>query len=89
MESALTIVAPNCWASADATVSSTSVVGTLPEEAVIRAIVTNLITNQTENTLVSDNGRTGLQQQILSDIKTQTARWARLVKASGFKADAD
>jgi flagellar protein FliL len=59
-------------ASADATVSSTSVVGTLPEEAVIRAIVTNLITNQTENTLVSDSGRTGLQQQILSDIKTQT-----------------
>ncbi len=29
--------------------SSTSTVGTLPEEAVIRAIITNLITNQTSN----------------------------------------
>ena len=47
-------------------------VGTLPEEAVIRAIVTNLITNQTENTLVSSTGRAGLQRQILTDIKTQT-----------------
>ena len=59
-------------ASADAAVSSTSVVGTLPEEAVIRAIVTNLITNQSSNTLVSDSGRTGLQKQILSDIKSET-----------------
>jgi flagellar protein FliL len=53
-------------------VSSTSVVGTLPEEAVIRAIITNLITNQTENTMVSSTGRAGLTQQILTDIKTQT-----------------
>jgi flagellar basal body-associated protein FliL len=59
-------------ASATATVSSTSVVGTLPEEAVIRAIITNLVTNQTSNTLVSDSGRNGIEAQILSDIKTQT-----------------
>jgi flagellar basal body-associated protein FliL len=59
-------------ASADATVSSSSVVGTLPEEAVIRAIITNLITNQTSNALITESGRTGLEQQILSDIKTQT-----------------
>lgn len=52
--------------------SSTSVVGTLPEEAVIRAITTNLITNQSSTTLVSDSGRTGLEKQILTDIKTQT-----------------
>jgi flagellar basal body-associated protein FliL len=58
--------------SATATVSSTSVVGTLPEEAVIRAIVTNLITDQTENTLISSSGRAGLTQEILTDIKTQT-----------------
>ena len=58
--------------SATATVSSTSVVGTLPEEAVIRSIITNLITNQTSKTLVNDSGRTGLEQQILSDIKTET-----------------
>jgi flagellar basal body-associated protein FliL len=59
-------------ATAESTVSSTSVVGTLPEEAVIRAIITNLITNQTSNTLITDSGRTGLEQQILSDIKTET-----------------
>jgi flagellar basal body-associated protein FliL len=59
-------------ASAASDLSSTSVVGTLPEEAVIRAIITNLITNQTSNTLISSSGRAVLQQQILSDIKSQT-----------------
>jgi flagellar basal body-associated protein FliL len=59
-------------ATAESTVSSSSVVGTLPEEAVIRAIITNLITNQTENALISSSGRTGLVQEILSDIKTET-----------------
>jgi flagellar basal body-associated protein FliL len=58
--------------SATSTVSSSSVVGTLPEEAVIRAIITNLITNQTSNTLVSPSGRSGLEAQILSDIKSET-----------------
>ena len=38
--------------------SSTSAVGTLPEEAVIRSRITNLITNQTSNALVTANGRT-------------------------------
>jgi len=52
--------------------SSTSTVGTLPEEAVIRSIITNLITNQTSGTLVTDTGRTGLESQILSQIKSQT-----------------
>lgn len=47
-------------------------VGTLPEEAVIRAIITNLITNETSKTLVTDPGRTGLEKQILSQIKTTT-----------------
>ena len=47
-------------------------VGTLPEEAVIRSIITNLITNQTSNTLVTGAGRTGLQSQILSQIKSHT-----------------
>ena len=49
-----------------------SVVGTLPEEAVIRAIITNDVTNQTSNTLTSESGRTGLEQQILSQIKSET-----------------
>jgi flagellar protein FliL len=52
--------------------SSTSTVGTLPEEAVIRAIITNLITNQTSGALVTSSGRSGLQAQILSQIKAQT-----------------
>jgi flagellar protein FliL len=59
-------------ASATATTDSSSVVGTLPEEAVIRAIITNLITNETSSTLVSPSGRTGLEAQVLSEIKSQT-----------------
>jgi flagellar basal body-associated protein FliL len=59
-------------ATAASSVSSTSVVGTLPEEAVIRAIITNLITNETTNTLVSESGRAGLEAQILSDITSET-----------------
>lgn len=47
-------------------------VGTLPEEAVIRAIITNLITNDTSSQLVTDSGRTSLETQILSKIKTTT-----------------
>ena len=52
--------------------SSGATVGTLPEEAVIRAIITNLITNQTSSALVTTTGRTGLQAQILSQIKSET-----------------
>ena len=52
--------------------SSTSTVGTLPEEAVIRAIITNLITNDTSNQLVTDSGRNTLEAEILSKIKTTT-----------------
>ena len=52
--------------------SSTSTVGTLPEEAVIRSIVTNLITNDTSSQLVTDSGRTSLETQILSQIKSET-----------------
>ena len=59
-------------ASATNTPATGSVVGTLPEEAVIRAIITNDVTNQTSNTLTSESGRTGLEQQILSQIKSET-----------------
>ena len=52
--------------------SSTATVGTLPEEAVIRAIITNLITNETSNQLVTGSGRTSLQAQILAKIKSET-----------------
>jgi flagellar FliL protein len=57
---------------ADAGGSSSSPVGTLPEEAVIRSIITNLITNQTSNALVTAAGRTDLEKQILSQIKANT-----------------
>ena len=60
-------------ATADAAgASSTSTVGTLPEEAVIRSIVTNLITNDTSKELVTDSGRTSLETEILSQIKSET-----------------
>ena len=59
-------------ATAESATSSTSTVGTLPEEAVIRAIITNLITNETSNALVTGSGRDGLEAQILSQIKTRT-----------------
>jgi flagellar basal body-associated protein FliL len=59
-------------ASADASVATGAAVGTLPEEAVIRAIITNLITNQTSNALITGSGRTGLEAQILSQIKSET-----------------
>jgi flagellar basal body-associated protein FliL len=47
-------------------------IGTLPEEAVVRSIITNVITNQTSTTLISDSGRDGLEKEILSDLKSQT-----------------
>ncbi len=57
---------------AGSTVASDATVGTLPEEAVIRAIITNDITNQTSSALINDNARTTLEHQILHDIETQT-----------------
>src|SRR5690242_20470984 len=47
-------------------------VGTLPEEAVIRAIITNMITNDTSNEVVTPAGRASLEIPILSKIKTMT-----------------
>ncbi len=49
-----------------------AVVGTLPEEAVIRSIITNEVTNQTSTALIDGSGRTALQKQIQTDIKTET-----------------
>jgi flagellar protein FliL len=46
--------------------------GTLPEEAVVRAIVTNVVTDQPASALVTNGGRDGLEGQILKDIRTQT-----------------
>ena len=46
--------------------------GSLTEEAVIRAIITNDVTDQPESALVTQTGRQALEKKILSDIKSQT-----------------
>ncbi|MBV8219862.1 MAG: flagellar basal body-associated FliL family protein [Solirubrobacterales bacterium] len=57
---------------ADAGGSTGGTVGTLPEEAVIRAIITNAITNDTSSALVTATGRSDLESQILTKIESQT-----------------
>jgi flagellar basal body-associated protein FliL len=52
--------------------SSSESAGTLPEEPLIREIVTNAVTNQNGETLVSDQGRRGIEHQILHAIEQQT-----------------
>jgi flagellar basal body-associated protein FliL len=46
--------------------------GSLTEEAVIRAIITNDVTDQPASALVTQSGRQVLEHKILSDIKSQT-----------------
>jgi flagellar basal body-associated protein FliL len=52
--------------------------GTLPEEAAIRDLITNIVTNQSSSALITESGREQLKQQILSAIQNQTD-----VKATG------
>jgi flagellar protein FliL len=47
-------------------------VGTLPEEPIVREIVTNVVTNQNGETLVTNGGRNAVKHQILEDINKQT-----------------
>jgi flagellar FliL protein len=46
--------------------------GTLPEEAVIRDIVTNAVTDKTSKALITAPGRRALKREILADIKHKT-----------------
>ena len=46
--------------------------GTLPEEALVRSIITNVVTGQPTGTLVAERGRNRIRQEILLDIKKQT-----------------
>ena|ERR1700691_3148602 len=46
--------------------------GTLPEEPVIREIVTNAVTGQSGSTLISAGGRSAIKHQILMAIRRQT-----------------
>ncbi len=60
-------------ASATAAASSgENAVGTLPEEPLVREIVTNAITNQNGETLVTEQGRKALKHQILEAITKET-----------------
>jgi flagellar basal body-associated protein FliL len=60
-------------ASATATASSgEDAVGTLPEEPLVREIVTNAITNQNGETLVTEQGRKAIKHQIVQTITKQT-----------------
>jgi flagellar basal body-associated protein FliL len=68
-------LAPGQSDGASATASASSgenAVGTLPEEPLVREIVTNSITNQNGETLVSDAGRAAIKRQILAAIDKQT-----------------
>lgn len=46
--------------------------GSLTEEAEIRAIITNDVTDQPESALITASGRHSLEAKILSDINSQT-----------------
>jgi len=46
--------------------------GTLPEEPFVREIITNLVTNQSGETLITASGRRDLQHKIASAIRSQT-----------------
>ena len=46
--------------------------GNLPEEAAIRDIVTNIVTNQRGSTLTNEQGRTKIKEEILAQIKKTT-----------------
>jgi flagellar basal body-associated protein FliL len=52
--------------------SGESAAGTLPEEPVVREIVTNDVTNQSGEALVSSTGRRAVKRDILRDILQQT-----------------
>jgi flagellar protein FliL len=59
-------------AAAGASAPSGESAGTLPEEAAIRDLVTNLITNESGSALVSAQGREHVKHQLLAAIKQQT-----------------
>jgi flagellar basal body-associated protein FliL len=46
--------------------------GSLTDEAEIRAIITNDVTDQSENALITESGRQALEAKILADINAQT-----------------
>jgi flagellar basal body-associated protein FliL len=55
-----------------ATASSSESAGTLPEEPLVREIVTNTITGQSGETLISATGRRAIRLKILAAIEKET-----------------
>jgi flagellar basal body-associated protein FliL len=59
-------------ASATASSSTESTTGTLPEEALVREIVTNVVTDSNGEALISASGRRTIKNQILQAVLRQT-----------------
>jgi flagellar basal body-associated protein FliL len=59
-------------AAAGSSASSSEGTGTLPEEPVIREIVTNTVTDQSGDTLVNPQSRNSIRHRILTAITRQT-----------------
>jgi len=59
-------------ATAAGATTSPAGIGTLPEEPAVRAIITNVITNDSSPALLTASGRKGVQTAILSAIKSTT-----------------
>lgn len=59
-------------AGASSSGSGESAAGTLPEEPMVREIVTDVITGQDGSSLESDGARRAIQKEIASDIRKQT-----------------
>jgi flagellar basal body-associated protein FliL len=55
-----------------AAASGENAAGTLPEEPLVREIITDAITNQNGETLVSEQGRRAIKHQIVAQIAKQT-----------------
>ena len=59
-------------ATAEAASGNSGEVGTLPEEALIRDLIVNLLTNQNSNALIDASQREKLKHKILTAIQTST-----------------
>ena len=59
-------------ASSGASGNGEAAAGTLPEEPIVREIITDTITNQSGETLVSAAGRKSIRDKILAAIRQQT-----------------
>ena len=57
---------------ADASASPEATMGTLPEEPLVREIVTNVVTGATGETLTSESGRRSIREEILQAIQKET-----------------